>query len=596
MTDCIRVSLSLFLSVTLAVGSFAAVKAADVGIVRISASQGPAGASEDPNTSFQRLADSFFDEMFKLQPNWATGAGIHDYDLQYDDMSVLGYEKRIAVLNRYLEQLNALNPTGLKPTVFHDRELLTNHIRARLLSLQEMQDWRKNPDYYPSHASSSIFNLIKRDFAPLAERMKSVIARERAIPQSLIEGRKNLNAPEVPRIYTEVAIEQLPGIKSFFRESVPEALKTVKDKTLVAQFKESNTAVLKSLEEYDRFLKDDLLAKSKGNFAIGPEFYARKLQYEEMVDEPIPSLLDKGYKELHRLQKEFQETAKSINPKADPKDTLIQMATDHPRPDHLLAEVNGCLSNIRQWCIDKSIVTMPSKDPLTVEETPPFERALTFASMDAPGPFEKKAKEAFYNVTLPEPGWSAERTEEHMRFSNRPDILVTSIHEAYPGHYTQFLWSKKLDSKVRKLIDCGTNVEGWAHYCEQMMLDEGFGNGDKKIRLAQLHEALLRVCRYIVGIQMHTKGMTYDEAVAFFVNEGYQEKANAERESKRGTSDPTYLVYTLGKLQILALREDYKKLKGASFNLKDFHDKFLSEGGPPIKVVREELLSEHVAK
>jgi uncharacterized protein (DUF885 family) len=210
--------------------------------------------------------------------------------------------------------------------------------------------------------------------------------------------------------------------------------------------------------------------------------------------------------------------------------------------------------------------------------------------MDTPGPFESVAKEAFYNITLPESTWTKQQVEEYMAGFNRGTIISTSVHEAYPGHYVQFLWVQHAPSKVRKLIGCGSNAEGWAHYTEQMMLDEGYGNGDLKLRLGQLQDALLRNARYIVGIQMHTGNMTFEQGVEFFVKEGYQSREQAIRETKRGTSDPTYLVYTLGKLEIMKLREDYKKQRGREFTLQEFHDNFMKQGFPPIKVIRKALL------
>jgi len=225
-----------------------------------------------------------------------------------------------------------------------------------------------------------------------------------------------------------------------------------------------------------------------------------------------------------------------------------------------------------------------------LEETPPFERALTFASMDTPGVYEKVAKEAYFNVTLPEANWPPKQVEEHMEGFNRGTIISTAIHEAYPGHYVQFLWVQTLTSKARSVIYANSNVEGWAHYCEQMMIDEGYGNGDLKLRLGQLQDALLRNARFIVGIQMHTGKMTYDQGIDFFVKEGYQSRSNGERETKRGTSDPTYLYYTLGKLEIMKLREDYKKMKGSAYRLEEFHNRFMQEGTPPIKIIRRAML------
>jgi uncharacterized protein (DUF885 family) len=226
-----------------------------------------------------------------------------------------------------------------------------------------------------------------------------------------------------------------------------------------------------------------------------------------------------------------------------------------------------------------------------VAETPPFMRATTMASMETPGAYETHATEAYYNVTLPEKGWSAAQTEDFMRGAfNRPLIDVVSIHEAFPGHYVQFLWMPRIDSKVRKFEAVSSNAEGWAHYCEQMLLDEGYGEGDPRLRLAQLQDALLRAARYVVGIRMHTRGMTFDEGVAFFQKEGYQTQKVAEMETKRGTMDPTYLYYTAGKLEILKLRDEYKAKLGPAFTLRKFHDALLKEGALPLPLVRKALL------
>jgi uncharacterized protein (DUF885 family) len=247
---------------------------------------------------------------------------------------------------------------------------------------------------------------------------------------------------------------------------------------------------------------------------------------------------------------------------------------------------------LKQFIEEKKIITIPSPVLPILEETPPFQRATTFASMDTPGPYEIKATEAFFNVTLPEKNWKPLQVAEHMAGFNYGTIISTAVHEAYPGHYTQFLWMQKISSKVRKLVGVASNAEGWAHYTEQMMLDEGYGNGDLKLRLGQLQDALLRNARYIVGIKMHTGQMTYADGIEFFVKEGYQSRANGERETKRGTSDPTYLYYTLGKLQILKLREDYKKLRGDKFTLQEFHDEFMKQGFPPIKIIRRAMLGD----
>jgi uncharacterized protein (DUF885 family) len=423
--------------------------------------------------------------------------------------------------------------------------------------------------------------------------MRSVIAREQQVPSALQAARKVLDDP--PRIYTEIAIEQLPGNIDFFQSTVPDALKDVQDQELRKQFEQSNAGVIAALREYQKFLQDDLLKRSNGNFAIGAENYKLKLASEEMVDIPLGRLLEIGYAQLHRDQQAFAETAHRIDPAKKPLDVLADVERDHPSAQELIPSAQKMLDGLRQFLVDHKIITVPGGAQATVVETPPFMRATTFASMDTPGPYEAKAAEAYYNITLPDPSWSKEKQEEYLQGYNYPLTSNVSVHEVWPGHYTQFLWLKNNPqlSKVRKLTSANTNAEGWAHYSEQMILDEGYGNGDPRLRLAQLVDALLRDVRYIVGIRMHTQGMTMDQSKEFFVREGYQQPVVGEMETKRGTSDPTYLYYTLGKLEILKLREDYRRKMGDRFSLQEFHDRFIKSGSPPIKIVRREMLGDN---
>jgi uncharacterized protein (DUF885 family) len=534
------------------------------------------------------LIDKYLEAGFKRSPNSATVLGFHQYDSMAPDLSASAIKSEIDELKDFQKKFDELKTDSLSQRSKIDLQLIKSKIKAELLELEDVKNWERNPDFYSSRASSIVYDLISRDFAPLTERMRSVIAREKKIGAMLDAGKANLKNP--PRIYTEVAIEQLPGIIDLFKNSVTEKFKSVTDKELKSEFESSNTEVIKQLSEYLQFLKKDLLPKSNGNFALGEDFYKKKLLYEEMEDTPLDQLLSMGQAELKRLQQEFISTAKEIDPTKTPLEVFTAISSDHPSPSSLVGSVSGVLKKLQDFCSEKNIITIPAESNLQVQETPAFMRALTFAAMDAPGPFEQKAKEAYYYVTLPEADWKPERVEEHMRAFCKYDLLNTSVHEAFPGHYVQGLWQRKAPSKIAKIIDCGSNVEGWAHYCEQMMVEQGLENGDKKLKMVMIHDALLRCCRYIVGISMHTKGMSMDEGIKFFVNEGYQEKANAERETKRGTMDPTYLVYTLGKLQIIALRDDYKKLKGAEFSLKDFHNKIMETGAPPIKIIRQIIM------
>jgi uncharacterized protein (DUF885 family) len=384
----------------------------------------------------------------------------------------------------------------------------------------------------------------------------------------------------------------MPGIISFFGKDVPKAFSAVTNKAAMADFRKSNAGVLAALERYQHFLEADVLPRSRGDFRLGSERYSKKLLYNEMVDIPLDRLLKIGYEDLRKNQRQLKEVARQIDPAKTPGQIADELAKDHPPPDQLLQSFRDTFANLKQFITSHHIIDIPSEGNPILEETPPFMRALTTASMDTPGPYEKKATEAYFNVTLPEKSWSPKETQEYMTAFSRGTIISTAIHEAFPGHYVQLLWFQKVQSKVRKLTQCGSNVEGWAHYTEQMMLDQGYGNHDPKLRFGQLIDALLRDCRYIVGIEMHTGNMSYEQGIKFFMKQVYMTHAYAERETKRGTSDPTYLVYTLGKLEILKLREDYHRKVGSTFNLEQFHDEFVKQGGIPIKIIRKNMLGD----
>jgi uncharacterized protein (DUF885 family) len=548
-------------------------------------------ASSKAPSEFDRLVDSYFDYRFQFHPKEATAAGFHQYDTKLEDYSRATREGEIFNLRVFAAQLERIDRTKLPAESAADQAFLKSQIKARLLELQTLEMWRKDPNLAVGDITESIFQIIKRNFAPPEERLRSVIARERQIPNALATARQSLSDP--PKVYTQIALEQMPGIVDFFQKDVPSAFQAVKDPALLADFQGTNAAAIKALEDFQRYLQDDLLPASQGEFRIGAENFRQKLLAEEMVDFPLERLLEIGNADLHRNQERLKETAALIDPHATPRDVLSRLEKDHPAPDQLLPSFGHLLGDLRAFIEAKKIVTIPSPILPILEETPPFMRATTTASMDTPGAFELRATEAMFNVTLPESGWTPEHVEDWLEGFNRGTILSTAIHEAYPGHYVQFLWAKRLNSKVRKLLSCGTNVEGWAHYTEQMMLDEGYGGGDPKLRMGQLQDALLRNARFIVGIKMHTEDMTLDEAREFFVQEGYQVPAVADIEAKRGTSDPTYLVYTLGKLQIMKLRDDYKKKQGDQFTLQDFHDRFMEQGGVPLVLIRRALLGDN---
>jgi uncharacterized protein (DUF885 family) len=567
---------------------------------KITSPAAPQSPATTADTALQQLASEYFDQVyFRYAPTNGTVAGFHQYDTQLEDYSRAAVERETADLERFEAKFAAVPAAQLDLTGQGDLQLLLADIHSTLLSLNTIRLWEKNPDEYSSGISNSAFVLMERTFASPDDRLRSLIAREKQMPAALEAAHQNLKNP--PHIFTEIALEQLPDIITFFQKDVPQAFAQAQDQQLKAQFAQSNGAVIAALQNYQTWLKKEVLPRSHGDFRLGAETFSKKLLYEEMVDTPIPKLLEIGYADLHKNQAEFNRIAREVDPNRQPREVLAELGRDHPAPDHLLQSFRDTFSDLIQFIQSRHIVDIPSQLRPTVIETPPFMRATTLASMDTPGPFEKVATEAYFNVTLPGAHDTPQQIAERMASFNRGTIISTAIHEAYPGHYIQFLWVPQAPSTVRKLLGASSNAEGWAHYCEQMMLDEGYGQPGtgarddrdaKMIRLGQLQDALLRDARFVAGIKIHTGQMTFDQAVEFFVTEGYQTHEGGLIETKRGTTDATYLYYTLGKLQILKLRADLEKKEGAQFSLRQFHDDFLKQGFPPIRIVRRALMGD----
>jgi uncharacterized protein (DUF885 family) len=558
-------------------------------------------AADGASQTFSYLTDQYLQQVyFKFSPTGGTSAGLHQYDAQLEDYSAAGVQREVAALRTYEKKLAAIDPKALDAEPAADYQILLNSIRGQLLQLEVIRGWEKNPDSYSSGVTNSIFVIMERPYAPVNVRLRAAVERERQIPQVFVEARKNLKNP--PHIYTEIALEQIDGLVSFFQNDVPGAFADADDAQAKADFAKTNAAVIDALKSYGAWMKSDLLPRSNGDFRYGADTFAKDLAYSEMVDIPLDHLLQIGYADLHKNQDEFARVAKEIDPSKTPQQELAELAGLHPAPDKLLQAFHDRFSSEIGFIRSHHIITIPSEVQPTLEETPPFMRATTQASMDPPGPFETHSTKAYFNVTLPDPSWSADRTSEYMAAFNMGTIVSTSVHEAYPGHYVQFLWTPQFPSTIRKLIGANTNIEGWAHYCEQMMLDEGYGQPGvgastereaKLIRLGQLQDALLRDARFVVGIRMHTGvggALTIPEAEDFFVKQGYQSRPIGEVETKRGTSDALYLYYTLGKLEIMKLREDVQKKEGSAFNLQQFHDEFMKQGFAPIKVIRKTML------
>lgn len=558
-------------------------------------------SADGAGQTLDTLANQYFEQvLYKYNPSEATQLGLHQYDTQLENYSAASVGREVAALHEWQKKIAAIDPSALDQEPAADREILLNQIKSQLLQLEVIRAWEKNPDNYSSGITGSVFSLMERPYAPVNTRLHAAIAREKQMPAVFVAARANLKNP--PKIYTEIALEQIDGLVRFFQKDVPEAFAAADDEAAKAEFAKTNAAVVTALQSYAQWMKTDLLPRSNGDFRYGADTYAKALAYNEMVDTPLDQLLQIGLNDLHKNQAEFARVAKEVDPGKTPQQELAELATIHPAPDHLLQAFHDRFASEIAFIHAKNIITIPSTVEPTLEETPPFMRATTQASMDPPGPFETHSTKALFNVTLPDPRWSQSRQNEYMAAFNVGTVVSTSVHEAYPGHYVQFLYQPQFPSTIRKVIGANTYIEGWAHYCEQMMLDQGYNSvgvgakderESKLIRLGQLQDALLRDARFVVAIRMHTGvggALTIPQAEDFFVTEGYQARPIAEVETKRGTSDALYLYYTLGKLEILKLRADVMAQQGSAFSLQAFHDALMRQGPAPLKVIRKAML------
>lgn len=542
-------------------------------------------------TPFGAFADVYFDSLFAYNPSYGTAAGFHQYDSRIEDRSGQNVTRRIATLKSFQQKVDSLGAGQLTADDSIDAAMLSGAIRSEIQELEQLQTWKKNPMGYVGLPGNAVDLLMKRNFAPPAERLRSVTARLRGVPALMAAMRANVSNP--PKEFTDLAIRIAGGSVGFFRNDIATWARGAagSDSAALREFTVANDSAAAALDSAAKWLKSDLLPRSKGSYAIGAKAFADKLLYDEMVDTPLDRLLALGEANLEKDYQAFVATAREVAPGKTPQQAMASLEDEHPTAQDLISSAKATIEGARQFLVDKKIVEIASDVRPTVMETPPYARSGGFASMDTPGAYETKATEAFYYVTPPEKDWDAKHVEEHLRLFNPSVMNIITVHEAFPGHYLQFIYSKQFPTKTRKLLSASSNSEGWAHYAEQMMIEEGFGGGNPKARLAQLSEALLRDCRWVVGMKEHTQGMSVEEgSKKYFTDKCFQQPANAYEEARRGAYNPTYLYYTLGKLQIYKLRSDYQKAKGNAYSLGEFHTQFVKQGAVPIKLIRRILL------
>ena len=549
-----------------------------------------AGSIPAAAQSFQNVVETFYNDEFRAHPIAATDIGVHDYDSEVDDLSRDGQAKNAARLHKALDEFTAIDPATLSAGDRDDREMLINSIKGKLLDIETIRYWQKDPDVYVSSATSAVFNLVHRDFAPLADRLRSVIVREEQIPMLLATGKANIEHP--PRAFVDIAIRNVAGSIDFLKTGAPVAFAAVEDQQLKREFTASNDSAIAAFENYKTYLEQELKPKADGDFALGSDLFAKRMAYNEMVDIPPDRLLDIAYAQLHKDRDALSEAARKVDPTAPIEAVLTEIRAQHPTVDTLIPTARDELAGLRGFVVNHHIVTIPSDLVPKVEETPGFQRATTAAAIDPPGPLERRATQAFYYVTPPEAGLAPDKIEQYLEAYYLPGLLMISAHEVWPGHFMQYLTRRDHSdwSLARRMAEAYSTAEGWAHYTEQMMVEQGLGDGDPKLKVAQLEMALLRDCRFIASIEMHTKGKSVDDAIQIFTKECGSPEPEARREAYRGTRDPGYINYTVGKLEILKLRDDYRAKMGDKFSLIDFHDRLLAGGLVPIKIIRREMM------
>jgi uncharacterized protein (DUF885 family) len=535
------------------------------------------------------VAQAYFADVFRSQPITATQAGVHDYDTALGSYTAAAWSAQLANDRRYRAKLEAIDPTTLGVRAALDRRNLLDAIDDDLLLNGTMAQWKHQPDTYVQLASNGVFTLIERPFAPAAVRLRAVVARENAIPGLFAAAKANLTTVDADT--AKIALDDVSGSSDFFENTVPSAFPTVVDPELRAALRASTKRASAAANDFARWLKRGPVAHPHGTFAIGAANYAARLKYEEGLDVPLDEYLRVGMRALAETRARIIAAAKRIVPNGTVPQALAVVARAHPTSAQLLAVSQNDLVKLRAFVVAHDLLTLPADADVKVTETPAFLRQTTVASMDAPGPLERNATRAYYNVTPVDPRDAPKVQEQYLEAFNDFERPIISAHEVYPGHFVNFIVDKHLPlTLVEKLTSSTSFVEGWAHYCEQMMVDEGFGGGDPRARIAQLKEAILRNARFVVGVKLHTQGMTVPQAIAFFENEAFLDPAEARIEARRGTQDATYGYYTLGKLEILKLRADYKKKLGSAFTLRTFHDALLSYGNGPVPFLRPILL------
>ena len=534
----------------------------------------------DAGRDWDRFVSGFIETYFQAEPLFAVYQGRHEYDGKFPDWSRAGLTRWSQRLHQLRDSASAFPIASSDTARSVERDYLVAAI-DRDLFWQERAEWPyRNPEYYTGGLDPNVY--ITREYAPLDQRMRAFARYATNLPGALAEIRANLRTP-MPRSYASIGQGRIGGLAAYLEQNVPEVFAPVKDSALQREFKAANAAAVKSLKETAAWFGDQLKTGTD-KYALGPELFSEMLRMTEGVELPLDALEARGKADMERNLAALRGACG----KFAPGQTIIrcmERVNDRKQAGGPVKAAQAQLDTLGRFLREKDLVSIPGTEQALVRESPPHQR-FNSAYIDIPGPYEKGLASIYY-ISPPDPTWSA--SERAAYIPGTADLLFTSVHEVWPGHFLHFLHSNRAKSKFGQVFVGYAFAEGWAHYTEEMMWEAGLGAGDPEVHVGQLSNALLRNARYLSAIGLHTKGMTIDQSERLF-REAYQDPGNARQQAARGTYDPAYLNYTLGKLMIRKLRDDWTATRGGRKAWKEFHDAFLSYGGPPIPLVRKAMM------
>ena len=543
-----------------------------------------------PSEPFPHFVDDYLAYLYEVCPTQATLDGTHLHDDLLEDLSRTAIDAHVRALSGFGRRLHQIDPATLSPTERIEHPVVASNIEARMFEFEEVRTWERNPQIYADLIGTSLAGQALFAYAPEAERARRIASKLRQVPRLVQAARDNIK--DTAGIFVKMGLESWRGILKFIDADLPRAFATLDDLHILGDLADTSAEASNAIKGYIDYLENDLAPRAKASFRLGRERFEKKLRLEEGITFTADRLLAIALRELHTVQEEFRSVAGRL-PGGDVQAAWRAATEQHPGPGEVVKAAQAQVKELETFLRRQSIVTVPDGEPVVVAPTPEFYR-WTFASMWTPGPFEAKPSRAYYYLTDADRSWPPERQEEHLRYFNYPILWHISIHEAYPGHFLHFQHLRQVESKVRKSVFFApaSFVEGWAHYCEQMMVEAGFRRSEPEIKLGQLAEALVRLARFIVCIRLHCEDMSVEQGMRFFRDEAFLEEGTARREAERGTFDATYLVYSVGKLMMLKLRRDYKEEQGGKYSLRAFHDAVLAQGCAPFAAIRRLLLTD----